>query len=92
MPKVFYTNTSSEYWRGDASLVHTNANDGTDIEPPRDTRHYFLSSTQHGPGLLPLTSTSVFGSRGANQFITADYTPLMRAALVNLQAWIVDRV
>lgn len=92
MPKVFYTNTSSEYWRGDASLAHTNASHCTDIDPPDDTRHYLLSSTQHGPGMLPFTSTSVFGSQGGNRFNTIDYTPLMRAALINLQAWIVDDV
>jgi hypothetical protein len=24
MPKIFFTNTSTEHWRGDASLIHTN--------------------------------------------------------------------
>ena len=90
LPKVFYTNTSSEYWRGDASLAHTWANDGSDVDPPDATRHYLFASTQHGPGVLPLMSRSMFGSRGGNDFNIVDYTPLMRAAATNLRAWIVD--
>ncbi len=92
VPKIFFTNTSSEYWRGDASLAHTRADDGSDVEPPEETRHYLFASTQHGPGMLPLVSESVFGSRGGNNFNIIDYTPLMRAALVNLLSWIADGV
>ncbi|MGF1598651.1 MAG: alpha/beta hydrolase domain-containing protein [Acidimicrobiales bacterium] len=91
-PLVMYTNTSSEYWRGDASLAHTSAADGTDVEPPPGTRHYLLASTQHGPGLLPLMDTSMFGSKGANTFNIVDYTPLMRAAVINLARWVEDGV
>ncbi|MGI9595562.1 MAG: alpha/beta hydrolase domain-containing protein [Acidimicrobiales bacterium] len=92
MPKIFYTNTSSEYWRGDASLAHSSVADGSDVDPPAETRHYLFSSTQHGPGILPLMSESIFGSRGGNNFNIVDYTPLMRAALVNLRSWIVDGI
>ncbi|MGH1491207.1 MAG: alpha/beta hydrolase domain-containing protein [Acidimicrobiales bacterium] len=92
MPKIFYTNTASEYWRGDASLAHTAVADGADIEPPDETRHYLFSSTQHGPGLAMLISKSIFGSRGGNNFNIVDYTPLMRAALLNLRAWAVDGI
>ncbi|MCP5025768.1 MAG: hypothetical protein GY929_05735, partial [Actinomycetia bacterium] len=75
MPKVFYTNTSSEYWRGDASLSHSSVVDGSDVDPPSDTRHYLFASTQHGPGMLPLMDESVFGSHGGNCFNIVDYTP-----------------
>lgn len=90
MPKIIYTNTSSEYWRGDASLAHTSAADGTDIEPPADTRHYLWSSTQHSAGTVPLVSESVFGTKPGNHFNIIDYRPLMRSALSNLRSWIVD--
>ena len=33
MPKVVYTDTSSEYWRGDAGLTHLDLTEGTDVEP-----------------------------------------------------------
>lgn len=92
VPRVMYTDTSSEYWRGDASLAHTSVLDGSDVEPPATTRRYLFSSTQHGPGMLPLMSESIFGSHGGNYFNTVDYTPLMRAAVTNLLAWVVDGV
>ena len=90
MPKVMYTDTSSEYWRGDAGLAHTHLADDTDMEPPADVRRYLFCSTQHGPGLLPYADASVFGSHGANLFNAVDYRPLFRAALVNLRQWITD--
>ncbi|MFT7599404.1 MAG: hypothetical protein ACI8TP_002337 [Acidimicrobiales bacterium] len=92
VPKIFYTNTSSEYWRGDASLTHSDVNDGSDLEPPSEARSYLLSSTQHSSGTLPLISESIFGSQGGNHFNVIDYSPLMRAALMNLHDWIVDDV
>jgi len=88
LPKVVYTNTASEYWRGDGSLAHTSVVDGADVDPARTTRHYLFASTQHGPGTLPFADASLFGTRGGNSFNIVDYTPLMRAALTNLLAWI----
>ncbi|MDG2114092.1 MAG: alpha/beta hydrolase domain-containing protein, partial [Actinomycetota bacterium] len=92
MPRVLYTDTASEYWRGDASLAHTSAADGSDVEPPSMVRRYLFSSTQHGAGALPLLSKSIFGSQGGNYFNTVDYTPLIRAAVTNLLAWITDDI
>ena len=92
MPKIFYTDTSSEYWRGDAGLAHRDLQSGTDIEPPADVRRYLFASTQHGPGALPFTRQSMFGSHGANRLNVVDYRPLFRAALENLRAWIADGI
>ena len=104
VPKIVYTDTSSEYWRGDAGLTHhhlasgtggaaeAGANGAADVEPPAEVRRYLFASTQHGPGVLPFTDRSMFGSRGANRFNAVDYRPLLRAALENLRAWIADGV
>ncbi len=92
VPKVMYTDTSSEYWRGDASLTHTRLADNGDAEPPGDVRRYLFASTQHGPGLLPYMDRSVFGSHGANLFNAVDYRPLFRAALENLRRWVMEDV
>lgn len=109
-PKIVYTDTSAEYWRGDAGLTHHDlgreagaagaegagragdgaADAGADVEPPAEVRRYLFAGTQHGPGLLPFTDRSMFGSRGANRFNAVDYRPLLRAALENLRAWIAD--
>jgi len=90
LPKVIYTDTSSEYWRGDAGLAHTELDSDGDCEPPPGVRRYLFASTQHGPGSVPLTDSTVFGSRGANAMNIVDYRPLYRAALVNLLAWVAD--
>ena len=46
-------NTSAEYWRGDASLVHTDVTGPRDVEPAPDVRVYLFAGTQHTPGTLP---------------------------------------
>jgi hypothetical protein len=91
VPKVFQLNSASEYWRGDASLIHIDPETGHDLELPDDTRVYAMASTQHGPGMLPLADTPpiamVEGIRGAHLLNTLDTRPLFRAALVNLDRW-----
>jgi hypothetical protein len=91
-PKVIYTDTSSEYWRGDAGLAHTGIADDSDVDPPDEVRRYLFASTQHGPGLLPYADQSVFGSHGSNFFNAVDYRPLYRAVLENLRRWVMDDV
>jgi hypothetical protein len=92
MPKVFFTNTSAEYWRGDCTLLHTDQAGTRDAEPAEDTRIYHFAGTQHGPGGLPLNEPGAAGApegaRGAHPFNAVDYAPLLRAALENLDRWI----
>jgi hypothetical protein len=90
VPRIFTVNTSSEYWRSDCSLVHTNMSGTRDVEPPPEVRVYLFAGTQHGPGMLPPTDTAPSGARGANVFNVVDYSPLLRAALVNLDVWVSD--
>jgi hypothetical protein len=88
MPKVIYTDTSSEYWRGDAGLTHLDLASGTDVEPPDDVRRYLFASTQHSPGTLPFNDKSMFDTYGSSNFNIVDYRPLYRATLHNLRSWI----
>jgi hypothetical protein len=93
MPKMFTINTSAEYWRGDASLLHTDLADTRDVEPPAEVRCYLLASTQHGLGSVPLSHESGSeGSRGANGLNAVNYAPLVRAALLNLDCWVSDGI
>jgi hypothetical protein len=93
VPRIFATNTSAEYWRGDGSLIHTDPEAGAgnerDLEPPDFARVYLFSGTQHTPGPLPpLPADPNTGSRGVHTFNLVDYAPLLRAALVNLDRWV----
>ena len=93
MPKIIYTNTSAEYWRGDASLAHTHPTGCCDVDFPNNVRSYLFSSTQHVPRSLPLdNSPGPDGSMGRNPFNIVDFRPLLRAALVNLEKWSEDGI
>ena len=93
LPKIFTTNSSAEYWRGDGSLIHTDVEARTDVEAPPDVRMYLFAGTQHTPGALPPpTEDPNTGGRGLQRFGVVDYAPLLRAALVNLDRWVKDGV
>ncbi len=87
VPKIFYTNGSYEYWGRAAALIHT-APDGTkDMAPAKDTRIYFNTGAQHGPGQIPPAKR--------NTRYTADpldYRFAMRALLLDMQAWLKDGI
>jgi hypothetical protein len=91
LPKVFYTNTSAEYWRGDCSLLHTDIDGKRDVDPPPEVRAYHFAGTQHGAGALPMVAPGTVagsdGAIGAHSYNVVDYSPLLRAALVNLDRW-----
>jgi hypothetical protein len=93
VPKIVATNTSAEYWRGDASLIHTDSEGRRDVELPDFARTYFFAGTQHGAGALPpLAEDPNTGSRGLQRFNINDYGPLLRAALVNLDRWVSEGI
>jgi len=93
LPKILAINTSAEYWRGDASLVHTDVAGTRDVEPHPATRVYLFASTQHTPGSLPPPDADPnTGGRGRAPFNVVDYAPLLRAALVNLDRWVTEGV
>ena len=92
-PKVVYTNSSAEYWRGDGSLAHIHPNGQTDLEQAEESRVYHFSGTQHGAGTLPQESDGgPDGASGRYAFGVVDYRPLLRAALINLDRWVSEDI
>lgn len=90
-PKIVTTNTSWEYWRGDASLIDIDPATGEDIPAHPQSRHYLLSCTQHGAGQAePVDSFYLTADRSMYRHNAVDQSPLMRAALVNLDRWVAD--
>ncbi len=53
--RVYYTNSSAEYHRGDASLIHTDPDGTRDVAPGPYTRVYHFAGTEHGLGIWPPT-------------------------------------
>lgn len=85
-PKVFHTQSSSEYWHRSGSLVHTDPLGKVDAEIPPEVRIYSFGGTNHGSG------GGVPGTKANGQLPSspADYRPLMRALVVALDAWVKD--
>jgi hypothetical protein len=97
--KVFYTNSSAEYHRGDASLVHTDPDGLRDLTPGPHTRVYHFTGTEHGLGVWPPSDTAPVAAdpsgwieRSQNLRGTLNYARLLRACLVNLDRWVTGGV
>jgi hypothetical protein len=89
VPKVFFINTSAEYWGGHAALIHSDLDGKRDLDSSDGVRIYHLTGTQHTPGNLQLTDTGkADDSRGLQKPNSVDYRPLLRAALLNLDHWV----
>jgi hypothetical protein len=84
-PKVFYTNSSVEYWGGGraAALVHTSPDGKADVALPANVRAYLFSGTQHSPGPFPPRTTT--GQQPENP---VQYWWTMRALLVAMDRWV----
>jgi hypothetical protein len=89
VPKMFFINTSSEYWGGHAALTHIDLEGKHDLASSEAVRIYHLAGTQHSPGNLQFTDTGTRDDAlGQHQPNSVDYRPLLRAALVNLDRWV----
>jgi hypothetical protein len=82
-PKMFFTNTATEYWGGgrSAALLHTTPDGKDDLALPENTRVYFLTGAPHTSSPLPTT-----GQQQPQNPL--DVGPVMRALLVALDGWV----
>ncbi len=85
VPKIFYTNSSYEYWGRACSLIHTTLDGGADAPLAPNTRIYLLAGTQHGPGAFPPARGATVNLSNPN-----DYRWAMRALLVALTNWVTE--
>jgi hypothetical protein len=84
-PKIIETNTSTEYWQKGASQVHSDAA-GQDAALPEGVRMFMVAGTQHGGHAgSPTTAGACANPRNPNSS-----GPALRAALVNLEDWVVS--
>ena len=84
-----FTNTSAEYWRGDAALIHTDLESLADAAESASVRRYHFAGCQHGSGdFPPIEIRANDGIKGQLPFNSVDYAPLLRAALDNLDRWV----
>lgn len=89
VPKIIYTDSAAEYWRGDACLTHVNSSGDADLELAAETRRYLFAGAQHLPGAPDLMAgQGPDGATGLHPYSSVDYIPLLRAALFNLDRWV----
>jgi hypothetical protein len=83
LPKIFYTNSSYEYWGRAASLIHINIDGKTDARILDNVRVYYFPGGQHGLGQFPPVR-----NQSRNLVTPVDYVWSMRALLLRLNAWV----
>ena len=86
-PKIFYTNSSGEYWGGGraAALIHTTLDGRDDAKVPDNVRIYLIAGTQHVPGgYLPSQGPGQQKPNGN------EYAWAQRALLVAMDRWVRD--
>jgi hypothetical protein len=84
-PKIFYLNSSHEYYGRSLALLHTSADGRADAPLAPDSRYYFFAGGQHAVAAFP-------PKRGGTQYLPSPtpYTLTFRALLDAMAAWIRD--
>lgn len=87
LPKVFFVQTSTEYWSRGASLLHTDVEGRRDLELDPNVRLYLIAGTQH------LGGSEDPAAKGVCQYPLNPVKhrgPVLRALLYGLDRWVVD--
>ena len=81
VPRVFFTQTSTEYWSRAASLLHTDVEGTVDAELDPSVRIYMIAGTAHN---------SMTGGVYQSPVNRATTRPVLRALLVALDRWVAE--
>ena len=82
VPKLFYVNSSSEYWNRAASLIATDPAGERDLPPVPQARIYLIAGAQHYVGAL--RERGMF----ANCVNALNHYRVMRALMQALERWV----
>ena len=83
VPRIFFTQTSTEYWSRAASLLHTDVEGKVDAELDPSVRIYMIAGTAHN---------SMTGGVYQSPVNRAGTRPALRALLVALDRWATEGV
>jgi len=90
-PKIFFTNTSYEYWGRAASLIHTSADGLKDATPGENARIYFLAGLQHYSVPFPPQKATAGSDLASQQ--KPNPNPVQwfwRALITDMDQWVKD--
>jgi hypothetical protein len=91
VPRIFFSNTSFEYWGRAAALIHVNADGKHDAAISDHVRIYHFTGLQHFSGPFP-------PARGKGDLLGQEpQSPLLskylwRAMISNMDAWVRDNI
>jgi hypothetical protein len=88
VPKIFYTNTATEYWSRGAALAHTTPDGKADAELPPTSRVYFLPGLAHVAGPFPPALGTVGERRGTLLRNPNQYWNVTHALFDAMDAWV----
>lgn len=86
-PKIFFSNTSYEYWGRAASLIHTTADGKQDVPVSPNVRIYLFTGLQHFSGPFPPArgSGDLLGQKPQSHLPVRYF---WRAMIANMDAWV----
>jgi len=91
-PKIFHTNTDTEYWQALMALNTTNSEGTRDLKIPKNVRVYLYAGTRHGGGDVTMQLPTVVPNPPGNCQLRTNNNPFIhgqRALLVALRDWII---
>jgi Alpha/beta hydrolase domain len=90
LPRIFYTNTSYEYWSRAGSLIHTTPDGKRDMPLMDNVRIYLLAGLQHFTGPFPPTPPSEPSLAARNLPNPNPVLYFWRALFVAMDDWVRD--
>jgi hypothetical protein len=84
VPKIFFSNTSYEYWGRAASLIHTTSDGKRDVAIGPNVRIYHFTGLQHYSG--PFPPPADFAARTAQSPLPICF--FWRAMIANMDEWV----
>jgi hypothetical protein len=87
VPKIFFSNTSYEYWGRVAALIHTSADGKRDVQISPNVRIYHFTGLQHFSGPFPPEKGNgdLFGQEPQSPLPIKYF---WRAMIANMDAWV----
>jgi hypothetical protein len=87
VPKIFFSNTSYEYWGRAAALIHTTADGKQDAPISDNVRIYHFTGLQHFPGPFP-PAKGQGDLLGQQPESALPIRYFWRAMIANMDAWV----
>jgi len=91
IPKIFFSNTSYEYWGRVASLIHTSADGRRDVALSPNVRIYHFTGLQHFSGLFP-PAKGDHDLRGQQPQSPLPVVYFWRSMIANMDSWVRNNV